>query len=95
MKHFAFFVLCLLVAAPTFAQKHALERAPQVSVSSRVKAPMPTHAVLDIDHRPEMPVNNQPAQAAEHFQIRELVVERQVRGVASSPPQRLVLELQE
>ena len=81
MKHFAFFVLCLLVAAPTFAQKHALERAPQVSVSSRVKAPMPTHAVLDIDHRPEMPVNNQPAQAAEHFQIRELVVERQVIGL--------------
>ena len=81
MKHFAFFVLCLLVAAPTFAQKHALERAPQVSVSSRVKAPMPTHAVLDIDHRPEMPVNNQPTQAAEHFQIRELVVERQVIGL--------------
>ena len=81
MKHFAFFVLCLLVAAPTFAQKHALERAPQVSVSSRVKAPMPTHAVLDIDHRPEMPVNNQPTQAAEHVQIRELVVERQVIGL--------------
>ena len=81
MKHFAFFVLCLLVAAPTFAQKHALERAPQVSVSSRVKAPMPTHAVLDIDHRPEMPVNNQPTQAAEHFQTRELVVERQVIGL--------------
>ena len=81
MKQFAFFVLCLLFAAPTFAQKHALERAPQVSVSSRVKAPMPTHAVLDIDHRPEMPVNNQPTQAAEHFQIRELVVERQVIGL--------------
>ena len=81
MKHFAFFVLCLLVAAPTFGQKHALERAPQVSVSSRVKAPMPTHAVLDIDHRPEMPVNNQPTQAAEHVQIRELVVERQVIGL--------------
>ena len=81
MKHFAFFVLCLLVAAPTFAQKHALEHAPQVSVSSRVKAPMPTHAVLDIDHRPEMPVNNQPTQATEHVQIRELVVERQVIGL--------------
>ena len=81
MKHFAFFVLCLLVAAPTFAQKHALERAPQVSVSSRVKAPMPTHAVLDIDHRPEMPVNNQPTQATEHVQIREFVVERQVIGL--------------
>ena len=52
MKQFAFLALGLLAAAPTFAQKHALEQAPQLPTSARVKAPMPTHAVVDIDHRP-------------------------------------------
>ncbi|MEC8399807.1 MAG: hypothetical protein VXZ28_00605, partial [Bacteroidota bacterium] len=81
MKQFAFLALGLLAAAPTFAQKHALERTPQVALSARVKAPMPTHAVLDIDHRPETPVNAQNFASADHIQSRDLVIERQVLGL--------------
>ena len=81
MKQFAFLALGLLAAAPTFAQKHALEQTPQVALSARVKAPMPTHAVLDIDHRPETPVNAQNFASADHIQSRDLVIERQVLGL--------------
>ena len=81
MKQFAFLALGLLAAAPTFAQKHALEQAPQLPTSARVKAPMPTHAVVDIDHRPETPANLHNTPSADHVQVRELVVERQVIGL--------------
>ena len=81
MKQFVFLALGLLAAAPTFAQKHALEQTPQVALSARVKAPMPTHAVLDIDHRPETPVNAHNLASADHIQSRDLVIERQVLGL--------------
>ena len=42
---------------------------------------MPTHAVLDIDHRPETPVNTQNLASADHIQSRDLVIERQVLGL--------------
>lgn len=81
MKKFAILALGILAAAPSFAQKHSLEQVPQVPVSMRTKAPMPTHAVVDIDHRPETPANLNNTPSADHVQVRELVVERQVIGL--------------
>lgn len=81
MKHLALFALGLMVAAPSMAQKHSLDQVPQVPVQARVKAPMPTHAVVDIDHRPETPVSATNVPHADHVQVRELVVERQVIGI--------------
>ena len=80
MKHFAFLAASVLLALPTFAQKHILD-APQVPVHKRVKAPMPTHAVLDIDHRPETPVDGTHNLVQDHVQSRDLVIERQVIGI--------------
>ena len=80
MKHFAFLAASVLLALPTFAQKHILD-APQVPVHKRVKAPMPTHAVLDIDHRPETPVDGTHNLVHDHVQSRDLVIERQVIGI--------------
>ena len=80
MKHFAFLAASVLLALPTFAQKHILD-APQVPVHKRVKAPMPTHAVLDIDHRPETPVDGSHNLVHDHVQSRDLVIERQVIGI--------------
>ena len=81
MKQFAILALGLLAAAPALAQKHDLGRAPQLPAHARVKAPMPTHAVLDIDHRPETPVSSEHTSSADHVQVRDLVVERQVIGI--------------
>ncbi|MGB1480641.1 MAG: T9SS type A sorting domain-containing protein [Flavobacteriales bacterium] len=81
MKKFAILALGILAAAPSFAQKHSLEQVPQVPLSMRTKAPMPTHAVVDIDHRPETPANLNHTPSADHVQVRELVVERQVIGL--------------
>ena len=80
MKHFAFLAASVLLALPTIAQKHILD-APQVPVHKRVKAPMPTHAVLDIDHRPETPVDGTHNLVHDHVQSRDLVIERQVIGI--------------
>lgn len=80
MKHIAFLAASVLLALPTFAQKHILD-APQVPVHKRVKAPMPTHAVLDIDHRPETPVDGTHNLVHDHVQSRDLVIERQVIGI--------------
>ena len=80
MKHFAFLAASVLLALPTFAQKDILD-APQVPVHKRVKAPMPTHAVLDIDHRPETPVDGTHNLVHDHVQSRDLVIERQVIGI--------------
>ena len=80
MKHFAFLAASVLLALPTFAQKHILD-APQVPVHKRVKAPMPTRAVLDIDHRPETPVDGTHNLVQDHVQSRDLVIERQVIGI--------------
>lgn len=80
MKHLAFLAASVLLALPTFAQKHILD-APQVPVHKRVKAPMPTHAVLDIDHRPETPVDGTHNLVHDHVQSRDLVIERQVIGI--------------
>ena len=80
MKHFAFLAASVLLALPTFAQKHILD-APQVPVHKRVKAPMPTHAVLDINHRPETPVDGTHNLVHDHVQSRDLVIERQVIGI--------------
>ena len=80
MKHFAFLAASVLLALPTFAQKNILD-APQVPVHKRVKAPMPTHAVLDIDHRPETPVDGTHNLVQDHVQSRDLVIERQVIGI--------------
>lgn len=81
MKKFAILALGLIAAAPSFAQKHSLEHVPQVPLSARTKAPMPTHAVVDIDHRPETPANLNNTPSADHVQVRELLVERQVIGL--------------
>lgn len=81
MKQFAILALGLLAAAPALAQKHDLGRAPQLPAHERVKAPMPSHAVLDIDHRPETPVSSEHTSSADHLQVRDLVVERQVIGI--------------
>ena len=81
MKQFAFLALGLLVAAPALSQKHDLGQAPQLPAHARVKAPMPTHAVLDIDHRPQTPVSSEHTPSADHVQVRDLVVERQVIGI--------------
>ena len=81
MKHFAFLALAGLFAAPTFAQKHSLGDAPQVPVQARVKAPMPTKATLDIDYRPETPMEGSQHITSDHVQSRELIVERQVIGI--------------
>ena len=81
MKQFAFLALGLLAAAPALSQKHDLGQAPQLPAHARVKAPMPTHAVLDIDHRPETPVSSEHTPSADHVQVRDLVVERQVIGI--------------
>ncbi|MGB1635710.1 MAG: T9SS type A sorting domain-containing protein [Flavobacteriales bacterium] len=81
MKKFAILALGILAAAPSFAQKHSLEQVPQVPLSMRTKAPMPTHVVVDIDHRPETPANLNHTPSADHVQVRELVVERQVIGL--------------
>ena len=81
MKKFVTVALGILVAAPSFAQKNSLEHVPQVPIQSRVKAPMPTHAVLDIDYRPETPANLNNTPSADHIQVRELVIERQVIGL--------------
>ncbi len=80
MKHFAFLAASVLLALPTFAQKHILD-APQVPVHKRVKAPMPTNAVLDINHRPETPVDGTHNLVHDHVQSRDLVIERQVIGI--------------
>ena len=81
MKQFACRALGLLAAAPSLAQKHDLGQAAQLPAHARVKAPMPTHAVLDIDHRPETPVSSEHTPSADHVQVRDLVVERQVIGI--------------
>ena len=81
MKQFAFLALGLWAAAPVLAQKHDLSQAPQLPAHARVKAPMPTHAVLDIDHRPETPISLEHTPSADHIQSRDLVVERQVIGI--------------
>ena len=81
MKQFAFLALGLMVAAPALSQKHDLGQAPQLPAHARVKAPMPMHAVLDIDHRPETPVSSEHTPSADHVQVRDLVVERQVIGI--------------
>ena len=81
MKKFVIVALGVIAAAPSYAQKNSLEHVPQVPIQYRVKAPMPTHAVLDIDYRPETPANLNNTPSADHIQVRELVIERQVIGL--------------
>lgn len=54
---------------------------PQVPVGARVAAPMPEKAMDGFNEIPKNPLNAELNGGVEHFQLRELVVERQVIGL--------------